>query len=609
MAKTNQKKNKRRPSVNPPTRIKALSAQQKALFDQVNALIGARQLDQAGALLQQLLQQAPEHPDLLSQMGLVCFQTGRIALAEKAWTQVLRIRPEDGRSWYMLGCLYSSNSSEDSAINAFEQALKHSPGLVQASNNLGVLYKNQERYEEAAKCFEQVVAQEPNSAYALSNLGNVLKEAGYITRAMKYLRRAVEVQPDLAAAYSNLLVATNYQALPKDKIFELHREWSMHLPVHIAENRFRFDSRQTDLSKKLRIGFVSPDLHQHSVAYFVAPLFRQYDRENFEFVVYYNNTRVDEVTLSLKSMVDQWFSVADMDEISLADQIFDDRIDILIDLAGHTANNRLAVFAQKPAPIQVTWLGYPNTTGLRQIDYRFVDRITDQTSDAEVFHSEALFRFEHSFICYEPPEDAPPVSEAPCLKNGYVTFGSFNNLVKVGEETISAWAAVLNAVAGSKLLIKSRQLGNEMTRKRVLKLFQEQGISAERLELVEHLASRADHLKLYERIDIALDTFPYNGTTTTCEALWMGVPVISVLGDRHAARVSASLLKSVGLDDFVSPSFAQLVEVVRGHTSAPDRLNERRANLRQAMKHSALCDAPAFARMFEQCLRAIARNE
>jgi predicted O-linked N-acetylglucosamine transferase (SPINDLY family) len=318
--------------------------------------------------------------------------------------------------------------------------------------------------------------------------------------------------------------------------------------------------------------------------------------------------RPDAVTAHLRSLADHWLSTLGMADDALAERIRADGIDILVDLAGHTAHNRLRVFAHKPAPVQVTWLGYSNTTGLRAIDYRIVDDMTDPPGAADGFASETLLRLPGGFLCFGAPKDAPEPAAPPCLRTGAVTFGSFNNPAKVSAAAFDVWAQLLIRSPGARLLLKGKPFADEATCAWFLARFRERGIAAERVQLVAWLPSSTAHLGLYEKIDIALDPFPYNGTTTTCEALWMGVPVVTLRGDRHSARVGASLLNQVGFADWIADSVDGYVEIALALAANPAKLQTVRRSLRRRMNESSLCDGSGFARRMENAYRTIWRR-
>jgi predicted O-linked N-acetylglucosamine transferase (SPINDLY family) len=279
-----------------------------------------------------------------------------------------------------------------------------------------------------------------------------------------------------------------------------------------------------------------------------------------------------------------------------------------VDLAGHTRGNRLPLFALKPAPVQVTWLGYPNTTGLREMDYRLTDAWADPPGVSDELHTESLVRLPHGFLCYKPLDDAPDVAAVPAIANGHVTFGCFNNSAKVNEKVLDAWCGILNDLPESRLLLKSRQLHGQGLHERFRDAFARRGVDPDRVEMLGRVNSTIEHLALYGRVDIALDTFPYNGTTTTCEALWMGVPVVALAGDRHAGRVGVSLLRGVGLDELVAASPEEYRRLATELAGDRDRLEAYRSTLRTRMQKAPLTDAAGFARDIEAAYRDMWRH-
>jgi protein O-GlcNAc transferase len=315
--------------------------------------------------------------------------------------------------------------------------------------------------------------------------------------------------------------------------------------------------------------------------------------------------RPDIITGDLRRLADRWLVTVGLSDDELAERIRADGIDILVDLAGHTANNRLRLFARKPAPVQVTWLGYPNTTGLEAIDCRLVDAVTDPVGEADAWASETLVRLEGGFLCYGALKDAPEPTVPRCLKTGTVTFGSFNNPAKLSAATLEIWAKLLSRLPHARLLLKGEPFADEATRALFLARLGERGVAAERVELVAWLPNATAHLAFYHQVDIALDPFPYNGTTTTCEALWMGVPVVTLRGDRHAGRVGASLLTQIGLTDLIANSVEEYLEIAVALARNPERLSDLRRVLRSRMAASPLCDGPAFARKMESAFRTM----
>jgi predicted O-linked N-acetylglucosamine transferase (SPINDLY family) len=355
----------------------------------------------------------------------------------------------------------------------------------------------------------------------------------------------------------------------------------------------------------LRIGYVSPDFWRHSCAHYVLPLFAGHDHNRYQIICYSDVRQPDSFTRRLQACADLWHDTYGLKDEALVELIRRDEVDILVDLNGHFAGTRLLAFARKPAPVQVTWLGYPNTTGLTTIDYRLVDPVTDPPGEADAYHSEALVRLSTGFLCYTPVPEAPEPAPAPCLEKGYVTFGSFNNMAKVTPEVIALWAAILQRVPTARLVLKSRQLDDAGTRRRFAALLHAHGIAEERFDLLPWSLRPDDHMGAYHGLDIALDPFPYNGTTTTCEALWMGVPVLSLMGDRHAGRVGASLLTTLGLSDWIATDPADYVDRAARLAADPAGLAELHRTLRARLVDSPLFNAAAFARMVEAAYRAM----
>ena len=355
--------------------------------------------------------------------------------------------------------------------------------------------------------------------------------------------------------------------------------------------------------RRLRVAFLSPDFRYHAVSFFFEPLLAQHDREAIAIYCYAELEQPDFVTRGLQRLGGTWRQTHGLDDAALRAQLRADEIDIAVDLAGHTSSSRLHAFAVKPAPVTATWLGYPATTGLATIDWRITDARADPPGQ-ERFHTERLLRLPETFLSYqffgsETPAIAPP----PLLTHRGVTFGSFNNPQKFSPETIAAWARILALTPESRLMLKSRLFNESMRRQHLLDQFRVEGISAERLILRQPQPNILDHLGSYGDIDIALDPFPYNGTTTTCEAMFMGVPVVSLIGDRHAARVGFDLLSIVGLDELAAPTVEAYITIAVGLSQCPQRLVRFRRDLRERLQQSPLGDAPGFARAFERALR------
>jgi predicted O-linked N-acetylglucosamine transferase (SPINDLY family) len=549
----------------------------------------------------------PAHAKAHSNLGTALCEQGNLEEALAVLRKAISIEPRNAEAYSNLGNALKEQGKLDEAVAAYTEAIRIKPDLAETHSNLGVALHEQGKLEQAVTAYREALRLKPDHAEGHSNLGNALNLQGKRDEAIAAYREAIRIQPDFAGTFSNLLFALNYDdRLTADQLFATHCEWDERYGRHAVRPSSHANSRLAE--RRLKVGYVSPDFRRHSVAYFLEPLLRAHDHEAVELFCYAEVARPDAVTHHLRSFADHWLLTVGMSDGSLAQRISADGIDILVDLAGHTARNRLCVFARKPAPVQVTWLGYPNTTGAASIDYRLVDAITDPQGTCDTLASETLIRVPDGFLCYAPLIDAPPPFAPPSQASGVITFGSFNNPAKTSAATLDVWAALLGRLPASRLLLKGLPFADGASRAACLARLGERGVAAERVDLVERLPGNAAHLSAYQRLDIALDPFPYNGTTTTCEALWMGVPVVTRMGERHASRVSASLLSQVGLTDLIAGSDEEYVEIALALAHDPGRLRDLRYSLRPRVAASPLCDAHAFARKIEAIYRTMWQN-
>jgi predicted O-linked N-acetylglucosamine transferase (SPINDLY family) len=366
-------------------------------------------------------------------------------------------------------------------------------------------------------------------------------------------------------------------------------------------------SNNRDPDRRLRIGYVSSDLNRHPVGRFLLPLLEHHDKTQVEVFAYAQVRVPDETTQQLRSFIDVWRNILGLSDAATAELIRQDQIDILVDLAGHTSSNRLLVFAQKPAPVQVSYLGYPASTGLSTIDYRLTDALADPPGMTESRYSECLLRLPHCAWCYQPAASTPPIGDLPAIRNGHITFGSFNNFSKVNEPLLEWWAEILRQVPGSRLLLKAKSFAAESVQQKVRNAFLRRGITTDRLTLYPFVQAN-DHLGMYGQVDIALDTFPYHGTTTTCEALWMGVPVITLAGQAHVSRVGVSLLTHAGMPEWIAADADEYVFKAIQLANDLPALTNIRLKIREQMMQSPLMDAATFARNIETAYRQIWRS-
>ncbi len=538
------------------------------------------------------LELSADYADGHGNLGNVLFKLGRLPEAEKSFRRAVELNPEYFGAWYNLANVLQGLQKFEEAVVCYRQAARLNPQFPGVQNNLGNTLRTIGRFSEAVAVFQRAIELQPDVAEPYSNLGGVQSDAGDLAAAKVSYLKALEVDPECVSAFSNLLYLMNYESSePTTELYEKSREWGRRFakPQSSAATRAPLAGK-----RRIRVGFVSPDFRQHSVAFFFEALVDGYDRERFEFTCYSNVLVEDHVSERLRSKTDHWRSIVGIDDRTAAELIRDDQVDILVDLAGHTGGNRLSMFAHRPAPVQVTWLGYPNTTGVSTIDFRLTDEVADPKSADEI-HTETLVRLRDGFLCYRPDESAPDVALPPSIENGYLTFGSFNNITKVTPDVVMAWSDVIKHFDNSRLYLKSKLLEEESVRKNLIKRFVENGIAQERLLFAGRVDSYHDHLACYHKVDLALDTFPYNGTTTTCEALWMGVPVIVPSGRTHRSRVSQSILSRVGLHNAVARTSDDIASVVASLTDCPEELASLRAGLREAMRDSPLCQPARFA--------------
>lgn len=567
-----------------------------------NALSGLGRWSEAIAAYQRAIDLAPEYTEAHNNLGLVFHARKRYEDAQAALERSLAIAPNDPQVHNNLGTVLAKQAKFVEAIAHCRAALTLKPDYADAYNNLGLALQGAGQIAEALAAFRQAIALRNDFAEAHSNLGSALLMQGQRDDAIASFRRALVLEP-LPGTHSILFQAMHYTpGLDADAIFAEAREWNRRYAKPLTA---RIPAHHNDCSRarRLRVGYVSADFHSHPVGYFVSPVFANHDKARFEVFAYADVLHRDDLTERFIGYADRWCEVKELDDEALAERIHADGIDILIDLAGHTMHNRLLVFARKPAPIQVTGGGNNDTTGLDVMDYFISDRFHTPPG-AERYFTETLIRMPNDYICYGPPEYAPEVSAPPVLERGYITFGCFNNLAKVNSAVIALWAQILAALPEARLNLQTRDLRDPVTCERVRERFAAQGITLARLDLdgqVFHQTLLAN----YADIDIALDPFPYSGGLTTCEALWMGVPVVTLTGQTFTSRHSTSHLCNVGLPELVTSTPEAYVATVLDLAQDPERLTALRRTLRVKMAASPVCNAERYTRDLEAAYRGM----
>jgi protein O-GlcNAc transferase len=601
-----------------------------SLFQKATGLHQSGRLDEAEVIYRQILHREPHHMVCVQMLGMLAVQKGRFEEGISLCARVLKTAPNSASFFNSYGVALQATGKLEPAIEAFRQAIKlqldysyamnnlcnclHEAGRVTeaiaagreairlhpesavAYNNLGIALADKEFFDEAIAAFRRAISLQPDLAQAHYNLGRGLKELGELDEALAEYRRAIELAPDMTEAYDSVAyvscVHPNYEVKMN---LEDCRLWSRQFEEPLKKEwKPRGVDRSSD--RRLRVGYVSPDFGNHPVGRFMLPLLREHDRERVEVFCYSALAKPDELTQRMRGFADCWRDVSAESDEKLAEIVRGDRIDILVDLTMHMANNRLKVFARKPAPLQATYLAYAGTTGLEAIDYRISDPWLDPAGGREDGYSEKTIRLAKCYWCYEAPTEAMESGPLPADRAGHVTFGAFNTFAKVSPGTLEAWAKILAATARSRLILNAP---NGSVRERVARVFGKHGVTSDRIEYVG-IVPMTEYFARYLKVDIALDPFPYVGGTTTCDALWMGVPVVTLRGKTAISRGGASIMNNVGVPELVAESVEDYVKKAVMWADDRERLRRFRAEMRKQMRGSALMDAKRFARDIEE---------
>ena len=556
----------------------------------------------AKAAFEKALEINPNNIEALLGLGRLLTELGDFDSCRELFQKAIDIKPDYYAPYASMGISYYKTSTTE-ALKWFNKALKINPNADDVYSLKGYALNILGNTEEAEKSLRKAIELRENHAEYHQNLGNVLMVQAKIPEALEHCQKSIELNPNSSLAFSNLLLYMHYiPQSTKEDIWNLHKIYSkLFEPKDLELRPYLSEPRK---NRKIRIGLVSSDFRKHSVAYFIEPLLNQKDTRNYEYYTYANVKVPDIFSQRIANLSTKWQSILQLSDVQAAELIRNDQIDILIDLGGHTADNRLKLFCLKPAPIQVSWLGYPDTTGLNAIDYRIADEYTEPEG-AENFSSEKIIRLPGGFHCYSALADSPDVVPPPSTKNGYVTFGSFNNFAKCSNETIFLWSEIMKNVPNSKIILKALSLGDKYVQEYAYNTFKNFGIERERITMLARTSSLKEHFENYNNIDIALDTYPYNGTTTSCEAMWMGVPIVSFFGVNHASRVGLSLLSHIGLQQLAAGSPEEFVNKAVALANEEELRTELRSTMRQRLSNSPILNAEHFARKFEAAMSAI----
>ena len=542
------------------------------------------------------------NPNLASahnNLGNLFTLQANFAAAQACFAEAIRLKPDFANAHYNLGLAHQNCGQLIEAEQSYREALRLASDYAEAYINLGAVLKDRGQLSQAAEMFREAIRLRPVLARAHSNLGNVLKDLGDLPAAIASYREALRLNPADTKVGSNLLFSLNYSELlsPEAALLEARRygDWvsSKSVPKFTAW-------AANPEAKKLRVGFVSGDLRNHPVGYFIEGLIQNLDPCQFELYAFTTHHKTDELTERVKPFFKAWEPIFALSDADAAKVIHERGVQVLIDLSGHTAHNRLPVFAYKPAPVQATWLGYFATTGLPEMDFFIGDPIMAPECEAGHF-TERLCRLAETWLCLAPPDNAVPVAPLPAVKNGYLTFGCFGNLAKMNDAVVALWSRVLLAVPGAKLFLKAKQLAESKMMDAVRARFARHGIAQDRL-LLEGPTSRSDYFQAHNRVDMVLDTFPYPGGTTSVDAMWMGVPVLTLKGDRFLSHLGESIATNAGQPEWVAHDADDYVNKAVAFTKDIEALSGLRGRLRTQVMQSSLMQPKRFAGHFGQAL-------
>jgi protein O-GlcNAc transferase len=559
------------------------------------------------ARYRQILAARPDSAGTLFDLAGVLRITARGQEAASAYRRVNMLKPDFADGFAQLGITLAQIGEQKQAIAALKRACELQPLEATYPFLLGNVLQSQGDLENAAIAFQTAATLRPDHLWARSNLGDVLRQLGRIESAIASYDSALAIQPDFIPALSGRLYALHYDPRYSDQ--DVYRE-HLQSAARICDS-VRPEPAPADIDRRpdrtLRVGYVSPDLRGHSVAFFIESLFANHDPDQVDLFCYADLPKSDSITERLRKSVPHWRDITGLDDQHVCRLIHQDRIDILVDLAGHTANNRLALFARKPAPIQVTYLGYPDTTGLRTIDYRLTDDRVDPQNGTDGFYSEKLVRLPGSFAVYRPPAANSEIGPLPAIGNGFVTFANFNGLAKMSAAALNTWGKILAALPCSRMVIAATGLQSENTRAEILGTFARSGIDAGRLTLLPQ-QPMSRYLALHNEVDISLDSFPVQGHTVTCHSLWLGVPVICLAGRTCAQRLAASVLGHLNLPELIAQSEEEYVKIAVDLAADGNRLAALRGDLRRRMQQSPIMQGRRLAENVEAAYQRMWRD-
>jgi protein O-GlcNAc transferase len=569
-----------------------------------SALHDQGKLEEAVDCYRRALRLKPDLADAHNNLGSTLQDQGKLEEAVDCHRRTLQLKPDFADAHNNLGNALRDQGKLAEAVDCFHRALQQKPDYAVAHNNLGNALRDQGKLEEAVDCHRRALRLKPDYAVAINNLGNALWDQGKLEEAVDCHRRALQLKPESATIHDRLVFTLHYHPdYDSAALYQEARRWNDQHAEPLAKFR-RPHENTVDPERRLRIGYVSPDFRNHPVAHCLAPLFSNHDHRRLEIFCYSEVARPDQVTERLRAYADVWRVTVRLTDEQMAEMVRADQIDILVDLALHTANNRLLVFARKPAPVQISWLGYAGTTGVSTIDYRLTDPYLDPPGETDSCYSEASIRLPDTFWCYDPLDDQPVVNDLPALASDSFNFGCLNDFRKVNDGVLMLWAKVLRAVPGARLLLYAPR---GRARDHVLAILGQHGIAELRVEFIDR-QPRQRYLQMYNRIDLGLDLLPFNGGVTSLNAFWMGVPIVTLIGKTVVGRAGWSQLCNLGLPELAARTPEEYVGIAVRLAGDLPRLRELRATLRNRMQASPLMDGKRFAGHMEQAYRQMWRK-
>jgi len=564
-----------------------------------NILQELNQTEKAKSCFEKAIKIKPDYIEAHNNLGNLLHKFGEFKKAINCFEKAIKINFRQAVPHYNLGNAQKELEDYQKAKNCFLKAIEIKSDYIEAHINLGEVFQELGEFKKAINCFKQAIIIDPNSANAYYNLGVVLGKLGEHQNAINYFQKAINLKPDYTRAHSNKLFNLFYLEEVDPKYY-LSQAKKFRLSLKSINNellvKYQFDVNP----KKIKVGFVSGDFRQHPVGYFLLDMLKYLKNKNLELTAYSNSKIKDSLSAELKSHFTNWCEITDQNDEKVVNQIRKDGIHILFDLSGHSAKNRLPIFINKPAPIQVTWGGFLNSTGIPEIDYIIGDPYVTPSKDSK-YYTEKIFSLGNIYYCFSVPEFEIKITELPAIKNGYITFGSFNNLSKINNKVISLWSRILMTIPKSKIFLKNKELNSLHLKKMIINNFKKNNISSDSI-ILEGFSPRNELLASYNKVDIALDTFPHSGGTTSFEAIWMGVPVLTKKGFKFISRMTESINHNVNMSDWIANNDNEYVKKAIKFSTNLERLSKIKKNLRQTALESPLFNASLFAEQFKDAV-------